>query len=73
MYKLELLEEEGKKVAKIYFMREELRKRFKTPMAYTYNGIYWIKTSGGKGIFSSKLADVLKPEDMEKIKQHFNL
>jgi len=48
------------KCVKVYLVSSALRRKFNTPMLFSYNGRTWIKSSGGKSVSLGRLARALK-------------
>jgi len=69
-YLLELKIVDGTKRADLY-LTSLLQKKFKTPMLYTYNGVEWIKTSGGNTVRTTELEGKILDEDLERVKEFF--
>ena len=48
------------KCVMLFLINRALRRKFKTPMLFTYDGKTWIKSSGGRAVTIGKLAETLK-------------
>jgi len=48
------------KCVMVFLTNRALRRRFKTPMLFSYDGKTWIKSGGRRAVTIGKLADTLK-------------